>query len=77
MTMSTDRLNELRTFDADASTPQQRQDAVLELTAEVQRCWARIAELEKDSDFLNRLHAAGVDNWDGYHFGFGNEDDDE
>ena len=26
----------------------------------------RIAELEKDSKFLDALYAAGVDNWEGY-----------
>lgn len=35
--------------------------------------------LVKDSEFLARLRAAGVDNWDGYHMGFpdSDEEDDE
>lgn len=35
----------------------------------------RIAELEKDSETLARLEAAGVDNWEGYSHAF--EDEDE
>lgn len=36
------------------------------LLAEVGRQAKRIAELEKDSQFLAALEAAGVDNWEGY-----------
>ena len=43
----------------------------------------RIEELEKslskmqeDVDFLNRLRAHGVDNWDGYELALGEDDDD-
>lgn len=32
-------------------------------------------QLIEDSEFLANLHAAGVDNWDGYHYGFNLEDD--
>ena len=27
-----------------------------------------LVSLESDSDFLNRLQAAGVDNWEGYEY---------
>ena len=30
-----------------------------------------VKQLEEDSDFLQRLKAAGVDNWEGYCFAFG------
>ncbi|MFD9259071.1 hypothetical protein [Streptomyces sp. NPDC059538] len=39
---------------------------VEELQAEVQRLKDRIAELEKGAALLSALHAAGVDNWEGY-----------
>lgn len=77
MTMSTARLNELRTFDPTDATAQQTTDVIQELTAEIQRLTKENAELQKDSDFLNRLQAAGVDNWDGYHYGFGDEEDED
>jgi hypothetical protein len=31
--------------------------------------------LQEDSTFLENLRAAGVDNWDGYHLGYGYADD--
>jgi hypothetical protein len=31
--------------------------------------------LKADSVFLENLRAAGVDNWDGYHLGYGYADD--
>lgn len=37
----------------------------------------RVAELEKDSDRLTALEAAGVDNWEGYGNAFAALDDDE
>jgi hypothetical protein len=36
----------------------------------------RIEELEKDSDFLARLHGAGVDNWEGYSSAFDDEEEE-
>lgn len=33
--------------------------------------------LKEDSEFLSRLEAAGVDNWDGYYYACQNEDEDE
>ena len=34
--------------------------------------------LKMDSRFLENLRAAGVDNWDGYHYGYtGYEEDEE
>ena len=33
-------------------------------------------QLLKDSEFLSRLEAAGVDNWEGYSEAFGDDDDD-
>lgn len=39
------------------------QNAVLALLTESAD---RVAKLEADSDLLNRLYAAGVDNWSGY-----------
>ena len=35
------------------------------------------AALVADSKFLANLEAAGVDNWDGYHFGRGGYDEDD
>lgn len=35
---------------------------------------ARLAELEAAEDKLNRLEAAGVDNWEGYEYAMGEED---
>lgn len=32
--------------------------------------------LSKDSDFLEKLRAAGVDNWDGYEFALDMMEDD-
>jgi len=33
-------------------------------------------QLLADSEFLQNLHAAGVDNWEGYHYGWtGSEED--
>lgn len=34
-------------------------------------------QLKRDSEFLANLEAAGVDNWDGYHYGYGNDEDEE
>lgn len=34
------------------------------------------ARLLADSKFLARLHAAGVDNWNGYHYGFAADEED-
>jgi hypothetical protein len=36
---------------------------------------SRLKCLEERDAFLSRLEAAGVDNWDGYHYGFGDEDE--
>lgn len=33
--------------------------------------------LQADSDFLQNLRDAGVDNWEGYHYGWSGFDDDE
>ena len=77
MTRATARLNELRTFDPTDATPQETSDILQELTAEIQRLTIKNAELQKDSDFLNNLRSAGVDNWEGYHYGYGNDDDEE
>lgn len=33
-------------------------------------------QLKEDSDFLQNLRAAGVDNWDGYHYGYSGDEDD-
>lgn len=35
------------------------------------------AALAADSLFLANLKAAGVDNWDGYHYGYSGYDEDE
>lgn len=35
------------------------------------------AALEADSKFLANLYAAGVDNWEGYHYGYSGYDEDE
>lgn len=35
------------------------------------------ATLVADSKFLENLRDAGVDNWDGYHYGYGNDEDEE
>jgi hypothetical protein len=35
------------------------------------------AVLAADSKFLSNLLAAGVDNWDGYHYGYSGYDEDE
>ena len=35
------------------------------------------AALVADSKFLSNLLDAGVDNWDGYHYGYGNDEDEE
>lgn len=32
--------------------------------------------LVEDSDFLANLRDAGVDNWDGYHYGYAGYDED-
>ncbi len=34
-------------------------------------------QLMADSEFLGRLRAAGVDNWEGYHNGFPDDEEDE
>ncbi len=34
-------------------------------------------QAEADSDFLQNLRSAGVDNWDGYHYGWTGFDEDE
>ena len=34
-------------------------------------------KLLSDARFLQNLRNAGVDNWDGYHYGYGNEEDEE
>lgn len=34
-----------------------------------------VQSLQKDADTLARLRAAGVDNWEGYHFAFGEDDE--
>jgi hypothetical protein len=31
--------------------------------------------LKEDSEFLANLRAAGVDNWDGYYYGYGERED--
>ena len=36
---------------------------------------AEYQKLKRDSDFLARLEAAGVDNWEGYSEGFEGDDD--
>lgn len=33
-------------------------------------------QLVTDSEFLQNLRNAGVDNWDGYHYGWTGENDD-
>ena len=33
--------------------------------------------LKRDSEFLANLEAAGVDNWDGYHYGKSGYNEDE
>lgn len=33
--------------------------------------------LKRDSNFLANLEAAGVDNWDGYHYGYAGYDEDD
>lgn len=38
---------------------------------------SRYRQLEADSRKLARLEAAGVDNWEGYHLAFSDEDEDE
>lgn len=35
------------------------------------------AALEADSKFLDNLRAAGVDNWEGYHYGHSGFEEDE
>ena len=37
-----------------------------ELRDLVRKLQAQVTDLEKDSDELNALYAAGVNNWDGY-----------
>ncbi len=32
--------------------------------------------LVRDSKFLANLEAAGVDNWEGYHYGYSDEEED-
>lgn len=41
-----------------------------ELTAEVERLRAAVAEMRDDVELLGRLEAAGVDNWEGYALAF-------
>lgn len=48
----------------------------IDYKAEVERLRARVAELEEDSQILNKLRAAGVDNWDGYEIALSGEYDD-
>lgn len=33
-------------------------------------------QLKEDSEFLQNLRNAGVDNWDGYHYGWGGDPDE-
>jgi hypothetical protein len=33
-------------------------------------------ELVRDQEFLRNLEAAGVDNWEGYEYGFGDDSED-
>ncbi len=57
------------------------EDAVPELIAEVKRLTARNARLQRDSDWLACLEAAGVDNWEGisaaHEIAEGVEDEDD
>lgn len=41
------------------------EDAVPEMLMEIKRLTARNARLQRDSDWLTCLEAAGVDNWEG------------
>jgi len=38
---------------------------------------AEYEQLQKDSEFLRNLQDAGVDNWEGYHYGWTGFGDDE
>ena len=49
---------------------------IVAIYAKISTLRAKITELQKDSDFLERLRNAGVDNWPGYEEGFPEEDDD-
>ena len=52
---------------AERLTEKEARELVAAVQGEVpSRESARIAQLEKDSDFLARLHGAGVNNWEGY-----------
>lgn len=51
--------------------------AVIFAASEVADLLVEIGNLEEDSRFLARLHAAGVDNWDGYYLGFEDNEEDE
>lgn len=51
--------------------------AVLFAASEVSALVREVADLEEDSRFLAALHAAGVDNWEGYSAGFDDEDDED
>lgn len=42
------------------------EDAIPEMLMEIKRLTARNARLQRDSDWLACLEAAGVDNWEGY-----------
>ncbi len=37
----------------------------------------KLGKLEKDSEFLGALEAAGVDNWEGYSYAFEDEEEED
>ena len=48
------------------------------IVQEITKLRRKIIKLQERSDFLSRLEAAGVDNWEGYSEAFdGDEDEDD
>jgi hypothetical protein len=43
---------------------------------EVKISWTEYQRLVDRDEFLTNLEAAGVDSWDGYHYGYGLEEAD-
>ena len=52
------------------------EDVLLIAADRIEQLEKSLSEMQKDVDFLNRLRAHGVDNWDGYELALGDDDDD-
>jgi len=49
---------------------------IVEAADRIEELEKSLSKMQEDVDFLNRLRAHGVDNWDGYELALGEDDDD-